>query len=323
MELRRRNDIIDMAGGPEDFIVDRRRFVFEIFPFVYVKASDIQVGQGEDLFVLPKTFFEGRAVVSVSAPVGLQEFCRELPQAEVVREAKEETTRKERVSKDTPGFREAMLKANPWMTDDDLDKALGNPLKAHTKTKPLTHLPAPAPPVRSLAVAEAAPEAHAEADDEGAELSLYDPGDLAAMRAAEEVAEHRVMDFYVRVQGGAWTMEHTGQIADGCAFFARAGDAKNWCRRYRFPAQKGFHYRKYGGREGPHMLCNEIARKAQYFYDMFASSGSAHFVYSEGQKAAYQPSADFREWCAALEAGSVTHRAALAVQALYPGPPQQ
>ncbi len=126
------------------------------------------------------------------------------------------------------------------------------------------------------------------------------------------------MDFYVRVLGGAWTLAHTGEVADGCSYFCRGGTPHDWCVRFGFPRQKGFHYKRYGGREGPHVLCNEVVRRAQYFYDLWLCSSKPAFVYSEAQLTAYEEGGEFREWCAAVEPGSLLLRQAAAVRSLIP-----
>ena len=77
------------------------------------------------------------------------------------------------------------------------------------------------------------------------------PAELAALRGEHDVPEHARSDFYVRVMGGAWTLAHTGAIADGCSFYCRAGNARLWCDTFSWPKQKGFMYARYGGPEGP------------------------------------------------------------------------
>jgi hypothetical protein len=155
-----------------------------------------------------------------------------------------------------------------------------------------------------------------EADDIGPDMAIFDPSDLAAMRAAEDVAEHKEMDFYVRILGGAWTLAHTGEVADGCSYFARGGTATLWCRLFAFPRSRAFHYSKYG-REAPHILCNEITQRAQNFYSLWLDS-DADFSYTAHLLSSYEENAEFKLWFSTLAPDSLLHRTGLQVMQMFP-----
>ena len=317
LELRRVDRTIDMQAGIDDFC-DGRKIFFEVFPVKYVNASDILVGLDAELFILPDTFFEGRCVCAVCAPLSFDEFSRRLP-ADLARgRGREPGGRRERVPKEAPGFREAMRAEAPWLSDADFAMAMGT--KRPRGESASGHAGRGRAPSESSSATEGPPSdrgGETRADDIGPDIAIFDPSDLIAMRAAEDVAEHKEMDFYVRILGGAWTLAHTGEIADGCSYFARAGTAQLWCRVFAFPRQRGFHYRKYG-REGPHILCNEIARRAQFFYDLWLGSDDADFSYTAELRASYEEGAEFQAWFAGLEPDSLLHRTALQVLQLFP-----
>ena len=111
-------------------------------------------------------------------------------------------------------------------------------------------------------------------------------------------------------------------IADGRSYFARAGNAQLWCRTYSFPRQRGYTYRNYGNRDGAHILCNEVARRAQFFYDMWLGNDDAACAFTPEHEASYEKGAEFQEWFVRVVPNSLLRRAALQVQLLFPAKPE-
>ena len=159
---------------------------------------------------------------------------------------------------------------------------------------------------------------HEDADEPQDDEPEFDPDDLRLLREEEAVEEHRRMDFYVRVLGGKWTMEHKNVTADACSYFARSGMPTDWCTLFKFPKQQGFAYRKYGGRTGPHVMCNELARRAQYFYNMFRDIDRPFTEYSEAMLASYEDGEEFVEWMLSLDIALPDFAAAQRVRRLVP-----
>lgn len=320
LELRRVRRAIDPDGGVDEFL-DKRKIIFELFPLSYAKASDIHVGADDQLFVLPNLFFEGYHMCCMSEPVSFDEFMRGLPADAGKDRARAAGPKKERVPKAAAGFRESLLASHPWLSQADLDSALGKGPSGAKRSRAPAHRRRPSSSSGEDSEQERRQESTEEEEAGEAaepELQVYDPSDLASMRALRAVAEHRDMDFYVRILGGAWTLRHTGEVADGCSYFARSGDPTTWCRTFQFPRQRGYHYRKFGGRDAPHILCNEVAARAQHFYDIWCGSDGGSFAYSAEDLASYEAGAEFQAWFAELAPGSVAHRAALLVEQLYP-----
>ena len=168
---------------------------------------------------------------AVCAPLSFDEFSRRLL-ADLARgRGREPGGRRERVPKEAPGFREAMRAEAPWLSDADFAMAMGT--KRPRGESVSGHAGRGRAPSESSSATEEPPSdrgGETRADDIGPDIAIFDPSDLIAMRAAEDVAEHKEMDFYVRILGGAWALAHTGEIADGCSYFARAGTAQLWCR---------------------------------------------------------------------------------------------
>ena len=323
LEARRRPCVLDMGLGAASFC-DLNKFVFEIFPLVHRNAIDLPLEPDRELLVLPHTFFEGQLLCALCSPVPFEQFTGGLPPKPFPDAKRARRDAGERVPRATPEFRTEFLRANPWLSEKDIDEALGKkrlggggPCSGDGRSRRSRS------PSSESASEASLPEEPTEAGGPAvdAELAPFEASDLAAIREAEHVAEHRHMDFYVRVLGGAWTLAHTGEVADGCSYFSRGGNPQAWCRRFSFPRQKGYHYRRYGGREGPHVMCNEIVRRAQYFYDLWLCSPDSAFKYSEAHLAAYGEGGEFREWCTGLEPGSLLSRQAAAIRDLIPRNP--
>ena len=89
-----------------------------------------------------------------------------------------------------------------------------------------------------------------------------------------------------------------------------------WCRLFAFPRSRAFRYRKYG-REAPHVLCNEITQRAQYFYSLWLDS-DADFSYTAHLLSSYEENAEFKLWFSTLAPDSLLHRTGLQVMQMLP-----
>ena len=306
LEMRRVPRRVHVDAGVEEF-QDRRMLYFEIFPLQHARAGNIPAAPDQDLWILPRTFFDGRLLCAAAKALPFDEFGRELvrPTRERQREAGPPRARTPRAPE---GFRETLRSEFPWLSEADLDKALGIQHPGQPRDRRATDPPACSHPLYNQP-SDTPQESCEDTCAEGV-LEVYDPEDLAAMRETMVVEEHRAMQFYVRILGGRWTFQHTGAAADGCSYFARAGQAQVWCRKFGFPRQRGYHYLKYGGPEGPHLLCNEICRRAQHFFDLWMRSDDPVFRYSGVQRDAYTASEEFRAWRSLLVGGCPLQRAA-------------
>ncbi len=294
LEMRRTHVVVDVEAGARGFCDNLGR-VFDIFPLKNIKDSDLHVGLGEELFVLPHCHFEGRQVYSNSQPIPFEDFVQGVPDRRPRASARDGTQRRDRVDAADLGLREQFLRDHPWLSEADVDLALG-------RTRPTPH-----GRTRGAARRDGEDEDVVLLDeDEGVVLpvdddemeapdAVFDPAELAALRDEQDVPEHALLDFYVRVLGGAWTLRHTGAVADGCSYYCRAGDARLWCETFNFPKQKGFMYARYGGPNCPPSLCNELALRAQFYFNMWSASDDDNFIYSVQQLDSYVDSYELIE----------------------------
>ena len=320
LEMRRTYVVVDVDAGASDFSDNLGR-VFDIFPLKHIKDTDFHVGFGEELFVMTNCHFEKRQVHSRSQPIPFEDFVQRIPDRRPPRKERDDSQRRDPVSKAAAaGFREQFLRDHPWLSGADVDLALG-------RKKPAPHGP------RGAALRDEEPddddddmEAPEDDDDaqpddddemEAPDDEAFDPDELAALRDELVVPERR-MDFYVHILGGKWTLAHAGVVADGCSYFARAGNPRRWCIKYAFPKQKGFMYAAYGGPEGPQIMCNEIVRRAQFFYDLCTESDDVHFTYTDALLASYVDGEEFLDWMCDLDIESLLFQRGLEVRRLAP-----
>ena len=321
--MRRAYPVDDLCSASIEDVLDRDKFTFEMFPLRYANAVDIPVGIDDELFVLDRTYFDGRFCMTRGEVVGLDVFSSMLP-VTLAKTEREVKPRKSPVPKPVAGSKDAFLAQYPWLSEADLDIALG-------KKRGISHAP-------SVSAKRKRGQSHVPCDDHErpsdceSELApsdgcgepsvpLFQAEDLEQLRSIEAVDEHRSSGFYARMRCGSWYIGHKGEVADSASYFARGGSASEWCRLFQFPKQEGFVYNKFGGRAGPHICANEVARKAQFFFDIWATAAKGKFVYTPEALASYNDGDEFREWADSFGLSSVCLKAAASVRELLPTNP--
>lgn len=123
--------------------------------------------------------------------------------------------------------------------------------------------------------------------------------------------------FYTRVLGGRWTKENKGEAADGCSGFARSGAPAAWCKKYGFPRQATFMFRKFG-RQAASELAREYCRRGEHFYKVYVVSGEEAFEYEEMHVEMYKETLQWLDFVVPLDADEPAFRRALEVRELKP-----
>ena len=308
LEMRRVPVVLDLEGGVSLEGIELQKLAFEIFPLKCVQDVCIPVVEGAALYVIPHCYFEGRFICSRSGPVHFELFVRGKARESTADDAGGAKDRHDKVRSVKAGAREMLIRENPWLTEVDLDKALNAKRSApdhYCERRPKGRPSSPSP---ARSDASSGHESDPEHEDEAVPETEaeYNPDDLQSLRIAEAVESHSRMDFFVRILGGKWTFEHCGGIAaNACSYFARRGPPYDWCVEFGFPKQKGYHYRNFGCREGPHILCNELVCRAQYFYDLWKDSPAPLLMYSDEVLVSYVDGDEFRDWMCGLAADSM------------------
>ena len=102
--------------------------------------------------------------------------------------------------------------------------------------------------------------------------------------------------------------------------FSRAW-AKPWCKRFRWPKQRGFNLVEYGERVA-NVLAREWAFRGDYFYWLWDVAGrDASFRYTAEHIEAYIPDEEFLEWERDVAVADELYDLILEVQRMAPTNP--
>lgn len=158
------------------------------------------------------------------------------------------------------------------------------------------------------------------ADGAVAELAMDDGDDvwheLGGERGAWAWEKQDEMDFYTRILGGKWLMEHKGKVSDQVCGYARKW-THAWCSKFKWPRQRGFAFGKFG-REAAHMLCREWCCRAQHFWNLWVASDDADFKYTQEDVDNYPEHLEFIDFLLSLPVESETLAAGTQIQAMRP-----
>lgn len=154
-----------------------------------------------------------------------------------------------------------------------------------------------------------------EEQDEGfVEEELAEVRDLLALDPTE-----RQEYFVVRVLGGRWTKEHTGEVADYVMAKARGGLADEWARAVGFPRSRRFSMNRHTA-EGARELAKELARRGDFFcsqyYDGWTAAGP--FKHSAASHALYSESGEYLDWACSLDIDGPCFVAVVELQQICP-----
>jgi hypothetical protein len=104
-----------------------------------------------------------------------------------------------------------------------------------------------------------------------------------------------ITDFTTGLLGGTWTMAHSGKAFDAYQSKIRGGsDAIEWCNQYNCTKSARFDISLYGDAQAS-LMAREWARRLQYFFNIYTSSGDAHYVFSDDDVKSYVPTVGFLE----------------------------
>ena len=321
LEIRRVHIGNDVCYVLLEDVLDKDKFTFELFPLSYVSAVDVPINSADEVFVLQGAYVDGRRIMSRGAVVALDVLTCTLPA--VSEKKKRKATSELRRSTHKPDAMQALLAQHPWLTEAEVKLAVGaqggaaKPTGSAKRRRLDTDVPQEDGDLSSSSD-DGRSDVAAEGGDPP-EVRVFEADDLEQLRSLEERSEHKEMDFFVKMRGGAWTLQNKGEVADSAAFVARKGTASDWCTLFNFTKQKGLVYKKYGGRRCPHIFANEVAGKAQHFVDLWCAGGCSNkFRYYSAQVLeAYIEGLEFVEF--ASSDLSASQRGAVSdVQALAP-----
>jgi hypothetical protein len=285
--------------------------VFSIGDCKFFANDSVPIGGDDDVWVYRNLHLDGDIVISNHAPEPFETYVAHLPLS--ARAAAPPSSPRAKRAKIAAGDVDKLLVEFPWLTRDDLQPPIGAGRAAGAAARAARPgaeeaadaAPAEEPPEPVLAVA---------ADED----EVWE--ELAALREEFHNPEEAVMQFYTRIQGGAWTAAHHMVVANGVSMYARAGLAKTWAKKYKWPMMKSYAYLKYG-QVSAHQLASEMVRRSQHFYMLWESSENDAFVYSVEDLKSYEVSLEWVTFLTEQPVAGVIFEQGILINALVPQNP--
>ena len=92
---------------------------------------------------------------------------------------------------------------------------------------------------------------------------------------------------------------------------------RKWCKQYQFPAQRVFHFLKYGVSESAE-LSREFCRRGEFFYTRYLASGDPLYKFSQADVDAYQESEAWLDFVCSLSIEANAFEKAMEIRRLSP-----
>jgi hypothetical protein len=250
-----------------------RRHYKYVKPYAVVDDESIPLPiDGVGVSVFTNVIFDRTGVSCSDEPIALNAFTPIL--------AKDDAPKKKANPKVPPEVDLSLLEKYPWLTQADIDLALGRRPKrekATHKGKKAPHDPGDASgdDDDDMSVSQESDDAPGEAGSDGGGTD----DEMAALRT-DYLADDDEMDFFALViRGGHWTKKHKGVAGDSIQGHARGKFIQDWCKKYHYPASKSFYFSKYGHDEATR-LAREFVRISNHFYFVWYTSGNPNYVFT-------------------------------------------
>lgn len=302
-----------------DLPASYRQYEF-LDPFVLLPDHELPIAEDAIIGVRFQLVFRGRLICSFHDSVDFDEFVRHHPVA-TAKAKQEKAQRRPHIARDAVDLLLAehdLLRKEDFA--DDEAKRPHRPRQPKPRRRP-QDVGAGEEDEEGPSCSHEVVATHDECDEAVVEQTYVDvQQELAAMR--EEVALHLddQPDLYFRVvtRGRAWTLQHSGQVADSNRGEARGEFAKAWAKKYKWPLSMTFAINRYG-REGSALLAKEFCRRGTYFLRLcYESPDPASFVYTREASEACPEDTDFLDFVLALGSDDPVLRRAFEVRALAP-----
>lgn len=143
-------------------------------------------------------------------------------------------------------------------------------------------------------------------------------GELADIREEHAGNEQEEAYFVLRIQGGTWTKAHRGVAADSATSYARSF-TKLFCKKYKWPKQKGFAFAKYGEFDSV-QLAKEWVRKGNHFARLWyeGAGGAVDFKLAPEGDHPCPDDGEWLDWCTTIDSKSAAWPRILEVRAAVP-----
>ena len=263
LELRRRERLFDprVAFTVSDDWLPSHFTSFDIHPLHHYTETTVPIGSSGDIFVLPNCRFD-RDYLVAGASERFEDFIAQHPPLTTQRQS---SSARSKVCKPSLSEVQALLLEFPFLSQADLDKALGKQRSERVKAVRKPRIAGKKIDEDSSSSSEVASASDKDDDlDLDAVGPVFDKDELAALRhdLCDEVEEFT--HFYVHYRGGLYIFADEGVVSNSAACMARGAMVKYWCDCYSWQLKYQFHYSVYG-QDGANELAKEVCRRGEFF----------------------------------------------------------
>jgi hypothetical protein len=266
------------SGAQPDFM---SRWAYYECEVGLTDASDIDIGEDDDFFVLPSLWHAGQGVTTGARPLPFDEFCRCMGRGSSTRASGGGDRKRTPVVPKHVFAR--LLEMYPWLSESDIAAAQE---RAHHRDRSdcggaggRHHAP------RLLAAADLEEEA------------------FEAIRDWKFLDEDVSVNFYTHVAGGVWTKTFKDVVADRVDAKSRA-HVRDFCERFGWPKLKVFHMSAHS-EAGAHALAREWCRKGNHYFSAWIDSVGIE-TFETADSCPYVESLEFLDWAVGVEVVSKT-----------------
>ena len=271
LELRRLDRVFDprVAFADSEDWLSSHFTTFDVHPLQHYTETTVPIDANRDIFVLQNCRFDKDYVVAGSSEPFEVFVARHPPVG-----AQKRVSTRSLVSKPSLSEAQALLLEFPFLTQADLDAALGKKgggVKAVRK-----------PRVAGRKIDDSSSNSEVVSDDDSKKSDsdvdmvdavgpAFDAAELDALRD-DFREEEEFTHFYVHFRGGHYIFDHDGIVSNCASAQARGAMVKYWCDAYSWQVKYQFHYSVYG-HDGAHELAKEVCRRGEFFFLAVVTSG--------------------------------------------------
>ena len=289
---------LSSSGAAESALFDYWDYSFRYDPCVTVEAHDIVCSAECHLEVLWGLVDRGHCACLADGPtISFNYFIKDAPRRQA-REKKTDNDESDSEVSQGEGLREELPWAGdksiaeefPWLFQEMIDEnwrcaaAWEPPAKKAKRSAPEDREP------DESTSSESEPE-DTPLDDETIQAVFDDVEKLRAKWHADH-DKYAADDFSGCILGNTWTKKKTGKSADNVLFQANSAEAVEWAELYNLHKSRRASIISYELSDAT-IICREWAKKMQYYYDIYKSSGDPGYTYTADDHNAYEPLPEF------------------------------
>ena len=318
LELRRAERVFDherVGGG----VLPRHFKTFDKFPLKHYIEDDVPIDADGDIWVFPVCRFDSGGVICGGCE-RYEFFVSRHPRANL-----QPSGRSNRSVVQVPRDESArVLLENPFLTQEDIDRALGKKPKVkqvRRKKARIAGKKLDEPSEDSAVSSDDVSDGFDDLDEPMEGGGGFDMAELEALREDYREEDEVFKNFYVHLRAGPYIWEHEKVISNCASAMARGAWVKYWCDSFSWQHKYQFHFSVYGQDDAVE-LAREVCRRGDFFFDIWMNQEDEQFLYTEEHLGAYEETLPFLDFVVAKAVDSDAFIRALEVRNIFPINPE-